>query len=113
MRLDATLSDIQGEQLEDLASELSMPKSQVVGEAIALLKTAVMEIKRGRKVAIIDSASDHPVTTLTSPAFSQLEWARERLQVSAAEMKHMAELNERAPAPSASLRRAMVAHKKK
>ncbi len=50
---------------------------------------------------------------LTSTAAAAQASIGERIQVSAAEMNHMDELNKNAPAPSASLRSAMVAQKKK
>lgn len=85
MRLEATISDPRGEQLQDLADELRLSKSQVIEEAIALFQKAVMEVRRGHRVAIIEAESQRPVCELASPSLTQLEWATHRLELSLTE----------------------------
>ena len=51
MRLEATITDVQGAQLDEVVEELKTTKSQIIEEALALFLKAFMETKRGRRVA--------------------------------------------------------------
>lgn len=114
MRLEATITDMQGAQLEEVVEELKTSKSQIVEEALALFFKAFMETKRGRRVAIIEPESQRAVTEVASPTLTQLEWTahRERVVVSEKGMQKVADLLEKPPAPSEALRRVMAKRKR-
>lgn len=111
MRLEATIADIRGDQLQELADELHVPKSQLVDEALALFMKAYLETKRGRRVAIIDAETQATVCEVASPSLSQVEWAlhKARVSVSARGLKKVGRLIDKPPAPTAALRKAMSA----
>ena len=105
-RVEATISDVRGRQVSELADELGVTKSQLVDEAIGLYMTAALETKRGLRVALVEPDSQKPVREIVSPSLSQLEWAahRERVVLSNAEFDALAKLVASPPAPSKQLR---------
>ncbi len=72
-RLQATLPDPIGEQLKRLQAELRLETSDVVEEALGLFTKAVLEAKRGARLAIV-SDGDSTIREYSSPALSRLEW---------------------------------------
>jgi hypothetical protein len=110
-RVEATLSQIQSEQLESMAAELEMPKAQIVSEALALLMKALAETKCGRRVAILDPVTQEMVYAYSSPALSQMEWVSHRVSVTPDQLTAIANMVNEPAAPNESLRRAM-SHRK-
>ena len=80
MRIEATVPDATGRQLNELTSELGVTRSQVV------------EARRGRRVAIVEAETQKTVCEIVSPILSQLEWAahRSKLVLEAKAMKDLA-----------------------
>ena len=113
MRLEATIADPKAEQLEALAAELGVSKSQIVEEALALFIRAALEHKRGRKLAIVGERSE-PVCEIVSPSLTHLDWTfqRERIEVSPEGAERVGKLVANPPAPGPALRRAMSRKKK-
>lgn len=109
-RVEATISDVRGKQVSELADELGVTKSQLVDEAIGLYMTAALETKRGLRVALVEPDSQKPVREIVSPSLSQLEWAahRERIVLSNAEFNAVAKLIITPPAPAKRLKRLMT-----
>jgi hypothetical protein len=67
-----------------------------------------MEVRNGRRLAIIDRRSQVPMVELTSPALTQLEWlaSGETIDLSPAAAGRVAALVSKPPAPTAALKRA-------
>lgn len=109
MRLEATIPDPQGEAADKLAEELGLTRSQLVQEAVALYLKAVMEIRNGRRIAVIDRKSQTAVIELTSPALTQLEWLTmgETIDLPPAAAARLAALAKKPAAPTAALKRAI------
>lgn len=109
MRVEATIGDVRGAQLSELADELGVPKSALVEEALSLLLTALMGTRRGQRVAMIDAASHKVVAELATPLLTQIEWtaSREKIALSRKEAAGMDALLSHPPAPTAALRNAM------
>lgn len=108
MRLEATIPDIRGTALQELAEELGMSRSQLTDEALALFLKAVLEIRRGRRLATVDPANREPACELTSPTLAALEWALrpEKLVLSEAAASRMKDTLDHPPKPGSRLRAA-------
>jgi hypothetical protein len=115
MRIEATISDARGEQLQQLADELHISKSQLVEEALSVFQKAVLELKRGRRLAIVEADLQRTVCEVASPSLTQLEWAshREQVIVPPEGLVKAHDLMRSPPAPSESLKKAFVAKKKR
>ena len=113
MRIEATLPDSRGNAAVKLAEELGLSRSQLVDEALTLFVKAIMEVRRGRRLVTIDPLHGHPACELGSPTLTALEWAArpERLEVSAAEVAKIVELNNEPPGPTEALRGAARLHR--
>ena len=113
MRLEATIADTRGRQLDDVIEELKVSRSQIVDEAISIFLKAFMETKRGHRLAIIDPETQRTIAEIASPALSQLEWAthRAKLSVSPKALKRVAATLKKPPEPTPALRRAMAQHR--
>ena len=109
MRLEATIPDPQGEAADKAADELGLTRSQLVQEAVALYLKAVMEIRRGHRLAVIDRASHAPLVELTSPALTQLEWLATggTIDLSPAAAERLAALSRKPAAPTPALKKAV------
>lgn len=113
MRLEATVPVSRATALIALAEELGVSRSQLIDEALALLLKAVLEMKRGRRLVLVEVGSTQPVCELTTSTLTTLEWAyAEKLQMSAEELIAMKKLHEKPPPPSARLRNAAKRRKK-
>lgn len=109
-RLEATLPDPRGAQVVELANSLKVSRSAFVEEALSLLVMAIMEARHGRRVAIVDTASQRVVSQLTTPLLMQVEWGtqpREKIALTRREAKKVDELLANPPSPGPALRRAM------
>jgi len=117
-RIEATFADPTAELLTTLARELKLSKSQVLEEAFALFQKAVLETRRGHRVAFVDRER-HAVTEFATPTLARLEysadaeWAAEGETLSLPEkaIQRILALNATPPAPSASLKKAAKARR--
>ncbi len=73
-RLQATLPAPVMEQLQRLREELGLVTSDIVREAIDLFAKAVLEAKRGARLASTSSAQPPVVREYSSPTLTRLEW---------------------------------------
>ncbi len=114
MRIEATIPEATGEQLNQLTDELGVTRSQIVEEALALLVRAVLEARRGRRVAIVEADTQKTVCEIVSPILSQLEWAAHRTKIAldAKAMKELARALEAPAEPTAALRKLMSKRKR-
>jgi hypothetical protein len=114
MRLEATVTDARHEQIQELADEMNISKSQVIDEAVALFAKAVIETKHGRRIAIIDADTREPVAEIVSPSLTTLEWAshRKRLTISKGAMGVIGGELKKPSAPTRALRKAFARHKR-
>lgn len=108
-RVEATVPEARSRQLQALAEELGVSRSQVVEEALALYLTAAVEVRRGRRVALCDAVTGHAVRELLTPGLSQLEWSaeHEHLQLHDAAFDSVATALEKPRAPNDALKRLM------
>jgi hypothetical protein len=108
MRLEATVPDTRGAAVQELAEELGLSRSQVMDEALALFLKAVIEIRRGRRLATLDPAGQDPACELTTPTLTALEWALrpEKLVLSEAAASKMKDALDSPPKPGRRLRAA-------
>lgn len=109
IRLETTVSGSQGEAVSALADELGVPKSELLGEAVALLVMAAREARKGRRLATMSPEGSGTVTQLLTPLLSQLEWAAnvERIRLPAAEFHKVAAAVAKPSKPNAALKRLM------
>lgn len=110
MRIEATLPESRGLQLNEVATELNVTKSALVEEALSLLLTALTGVRRGQRVAMIDAASQKVVVEVVTPLLTQIEWTagREKITLSRREAEKVGALLADPPAPTAALRKAMA-----
>jgi hypothetical protein len=110
MRVEATITDVQGAQLEDLVEELKTSKSQIIEEALALFLKVFMETKRGRRVAIIEPESQKTVAEVVSPTLTHLEWTahRQRIVLDDEEMEKVVAAVKNPRPPTEALKRLMA-----
>jgi hypothetical protein len=114
MRLEATVPDNRGSAVVQLADELGLSRSQLIDEALALFLKAVLEVRRGRRLVMLDPRSSQPACEIATPTLAALEWAQkpEKLELSAAAVAKMQQMAESAPPPSPRLRAAAKRHAK-
>lgn len=114
MRLEATVPEPRGTAVVQLADELGITRSQLIDEALTLFLKAVLEVKRGRRLVIMDPLASQPTCELATPTLSALEWALQpqRLALSTEALARMQELSEAAPKPNARLRSAAKRQRK-
>lgn len=114
MRLEATITEGQSDQLDDVVQELKTTKSQIVEEALALFLKAFMETKRGRRVAFIEPESQKAVSEVVSPSLTQLEWMayKEKVVLSEKGMKKVAAMLVDPVEPPPALRRMLAKRKR-
>jgi hypothetical protein len=108
-RIEATVSEVTSQKLNELASELGVSKSQIIDEALGLMVRAAAEAKEGHRFMIVDHQTKKPIREIVTPVLSQLEWATERVRiaVSAKEFKQIEKLMKEPKVPGAALRRAV------
>ncbi len=75
MRLDATISEVQGEMFTELADLLGQSRSATVGDAMSLFVNVCQGVLAGRRLVFLDEDSEIEITT---PALTALEWLRHR-----------------------------------
>jgi hypothetical protein len=72
-RLQATLPAPYETQLKQLSEELQLGTSDVVEEALSFFTKAVLETRRGLRVAFVDEQR-HVLAEYSSPSLTRLEW---------------------------------------
>ena len=109
MRVEATISDPSGDQLTLLSKELGVSKSQIVEEALSLFVKAVIEARKGRRLAIVEPKDQRTICEIASPSLTQVEWTahRETIMLSAAEFQRVADLIANPPKPNERLKAAL------
>jgi len=114
MRLEATISDPWAEALQKLANEMKISKSQIIEEALALFHKAILETRKGRRMAVIDPATQKPVCEVSSPSLTQIEWTShwETITLTDEEASRVDELLANPPEPTEALRKIMAPHLK-
>lgn len=81
MRIEATLPDGRGQQLDAAARELGLSRSELISEAVSILLTALHECRRGFRLALVNAAERKVVRELVTPALAQVEWQAHRGKV--------------------------------
>lgn len=106
MRLEATVSEARGDAVVQLADELGLTKSQLIDEALTLFLTAVMEVRRGRRLMTIDQDATQPAREIITPTLSMMEWAMQPqpLSLPPAAVKKIAGMAASPPKAGARLR---------
>ena len=64
MRVEATLPDARGQQLDDAARELGLSRSEIISEAVAVFLTSLSECRRGFRLAFVNAAEPQVVREL-------------------------------------------------
>lgn len=107
-RLQATLPAPAMEQLQRLREELGLDTSAVVQEAIDLFAKAVLEARRGCRLAFMSSAQPAIIREYSSPSLTRLEWAahseKEKLVLPDGEFDKVAASLEAPARPAPALR---------
>ena len=78
MRVEATLPDARGQQLDDAARELGLSRSEIISEALAVFLTSLSEARRGFRLAFVNATEPQIVRELVTPALAQLSWHAHR-----------------------------------
>jgi len=114
MRLEATVPENRGTAVVQLADELGLTRSQLIDEALTLFLKAVLEVKRGRRLVMMDPRTSQPACELATPTLSALEWALhpQPLALPADAVAKMRALTEAAPKAGSRLRVAAKRHHK-
>lgn len=112
MRLEATVPDVRGRAVAELADELGLSRSQVVDEALALFLKAIVEVRRGRKLVTLEPGSSQPACEIATPTLSMFEWARnpKRISLTPEAFERLKSVSEAPTRPSARLKAAAKRH---
>jgi len=107
MRVEATIADARAAALAELAKELRLSRSQILDEALALFLSAVLEVRRGRRLATIGSAGSP--REIVTPTLALIEWTthRQGLRLPEDAVRKMAALAKHPPNANKALRRLM------
>jgi DNA-binding FadR family transcriptional regulator len=108
MRLEATVPDARAKAVVELAKELGVNRSHVIDEALSLFLKAAVEIKRGRRLFLLDPNGAQPPCELSTPALSTLEWTstRETVELPTEALVEIGRIVADPPKPSNRLRTA-------
>lgn len=108
MRLEATIPETRGAAIVKLADELGLTKSQLIDEALTLFMTAVMEVRRGRRLMTMEQGGTQPACEIITPSLSMMEWALQPtpIALSTTAVEKIADLAKTAPKAGARLRAA-------
>lgn len=114
MRLEATVPESRGAAIAQLAEEMGLSRSQIVDEALSLFFKAVLEIRRGRRLVMVDPQSAQPACEFATPTLSALEWAMNPVSLTLPEtaVARMKELASAEKEPSPRLRAAAKRHQR-
>ncbi len=105
MRLDATISEVQGEMFTELAELLGQSRSATVGDAMSLFVKVCQGVLEGRRLVFLDEENEVEITT---PALTTLEWIRHRdaRDIPASAFARMVGMVEKPAAPTPALEKA-------
>lgn len=108
MRLEATVPDNRGDAVLQLAKQLGLSRSQIIDEALALFLKAVLEVRRGRRLVMLDPDSTRPACEIATPTLAALEWAQNPmlLELPPDAIETIQALNDSPPDAGPRLRRA-------
>ncbi len=98
--------DGEGAAVVKPADELGLTKSQLIDEALTLYMTAVMEVRRGRRLITMEQGASQPACEIVTPSLSMMEWALQptQLSLSTNAVETIADLAKTAPKAGARLR---------
>ncbi len=101
MRVEATLPDPRGKQLDEAARELGISRSELINEAVAVFLTALSEHRRGFRLALVNHDEPSTIREVVTPALAQLQWytQRETLTLPSGDALATALASEGAPEP--------------
>ena len=111
MRVEATIPDARAKQLDDVARDLGLSRSDVIGEALAVYLTSLAECRRGLRLALVDAGEARIVREIVTPALSQLEWHAHRERVTVSDAKALGKALA-AEEPTPALKRLMGRRRK-
>ena len=102
MRVEATITDARGQQLDEAARELDLSRSELINEAVAIFLTALTEYRRGFRLALVNTADAKIVRELVTPSLAQVEWHahREKVTLRAGEKLAAALASDAEPTPA-------------
>lgn len=108
MRLEATVPDSRGSAVQELADELGLSRSQIIDEALSLFIKAILEIRRGRRLVMLDPQNIEAVCELMTPTLTAIEWALkpEKIELSDVALAKIQKMVDAPAEPSAPLRAA-------
>lgn len=107
MRLQASISDALFAQAQKLGAELGVNMSQLTEEAFSLLAKAILEMKRGYRVAFVREDEPGVVREYSSPILTQLELSQheaERIVLPDADFERLRGAIDSPPEPNEALR---------
>jgi hypothetical protein len=110
MQLEAIVPESRGTAVVQLAEELGLSRSQLIDEALSLFLQVVFEVRRGRRLVMVDPVTKGTVGELATPTLMALEWAAnpQKLTLSPAAIAQIEELVDAPPLPSARLKEAAL-----
>jgi hypothetical protein len=105
MRVEATLPEARGHQLDEAARELGLSRSELISEALAIFLTSLHEYRRGLRLALVDTAGARIVREIVTPALAQLEWHAHREKITLRDGDKLAAALASDPEPPPALRK--------
>lgn len=105
MRVEATLSEARGQQLDEAARELGVSRSELINEAVAILLTSLHEYSRGFRLALVNRTAGTVVRELVTPVLAQVEWHTHREKLTLAKGEKLAAAISADPEPTTALRK--------
>jgi hypothetical protein len=112
MRVEATIPDARGKQLDEAARDLGLSRSDLIGEALAVFLTSLTECRRGLRLALVDAGQERIVREIVTPALSQIEWHSHRDTVKVTNAKAITKALLQDAEPTPALRRLMTRRRK-
>jgi len=107
MRVEATLSDIRGQQLDEAARDFGISRSELISEAVAVFLISLSECRRGLRLALVDATQARIVRELVTPSLAQQEWHTHREKISLSEGDALAAALASEDEPTLALRKLM------
>lgn len=80
MRIEASLPKQRALALNELSDEMGVPRNQIIDEAVAFFLKAVIEVRKGRRCAIIDD-QDRRICEFSTPVLTTFEYEQERIRL--------------------------------
>ena len=113
-RVEATVTDSQSQAVQQIADQMGLSRSEVVGEALGLYVKIFMEAKLGHRLVTLDPKTQRPVCELVTPTLAALEWTlhQEPIEVSPEAMNEIQQIIAKPPAPTVALRKGLAKRKR-